>query len=212
MAAYCAPADLYANGLPRGAVANPGRLAASALAATNAFTLDVHGFDAGDPVALRAEAGGALPAPLAEGVTYYAAPLSESTFALSATPGGAALDLTTDGVRVVVIAPLPVAQAIEWASRIVDDMLPAHVVPLEAPYPEIVVMTTAELAAGKLVARSGGASVSLSSIVDAATARVARWAKGVPVRGDHSPPRAGLAARASIPYSDPTDWNRFGGL
>ena len=40
------------------------------------------------------------------------------------------IDLTTDGDSVLVIAPLPVAEAITWASRIIDDMqLGAHVTP-----------------------------------------------------------------------------------
>ncbi len=123
---YCAASDLYDFGMPRGAATNPGHLIASVSAGANTLELDQHGFAAGNPVLFRAEAGGSLPSPLVEGTTYYAIPVTESTFSVAATDGGAAIDLTTAGSRILVIAPLPVTQAIAWASRIIDDMLPAH--------------------------------------------------------------------------------------
>jgi hypothetical protein len=212
---YCAPADLYLFGLPRGAIQNPGRLAASVDASANSIALDVHGFDADDPVQFRAEAGGTLPTPLVAGVEYYADPLTDSTFRVAATPGGAAIDLTSVGSRVVVIAPLPILASIAWASRMIDDMLPAHVVPLEEPLHELVRMTCAELAAGKLLARTGSASKSLGEMVDAARKRLERWAKGVPLRGNDTPPPANLAASGATTVAsrpDPLGWNRFGGL
>src|SRR6478609_2025292 len=94
---YSTVSDLYAYGVPRGAVPNPARLAASVLASSDAFTLDEHGFATDDPVSFRAEAGGALPAPLVAGTTYYAIALTASTFKVAAAVAGAALDLTTDG-------------------------------------------------------------------------------------------------------------------
>lgn len=212
MAGYCDPADVYSYGLPRGAVSNPGRLASSALAADGWIALDVHGFADGETVTLRADAGGYLPTPLSEGVEYFAAEVTDSTFKVAATSGGAAIAWTADGSRVIVIAAVPMVAAIAWASRLIDDMLPAHVVPLEAPYPEIVRMTSAELAAGKLAARSGATSVALASIVDAAHKRLERWGKGVPIRGENTPTRAGLAATAVVPYLDRQGWQRFGGL
>lgn len=209
---YCAAADLYSFGLPRGAVSNPGRLAASVAAGSDALELDVHGFALNDPVMFRADAGGSLPEPLAEGVTYYAIPVTESAFSVAAAADGPAIDLTTAGENVVVIAPLPVDSAIAWASRVIDDMLPAHVVPLEEPIHELVKMTCAELAAGKLLARAGSASRSLTEMVDAARKRLERWAKGIPLRGADTPPPAGLAAGATAPYSDRRGWQRYGGL
>lgn len=210
---YCEPRDLYDHGLPRGAVPNPGRLAASALAGTNAITLDAHGFEAGDPIELRAEAGGSLPTPLAEGVTYYVVPLSGSAFSLATSEGGPAIDLTVNGSNVVVIDSLDVKidKAIEWASRLLDDMLPAHVVPLTAPYPPIVVMTTAELAAAKVVGHGGAVSATLTKIADDARKRLERWGAGVPIRGENRPPAANLATFAAQP-SDARGWRRFGGL
>lgn len=209
---YCNPADVYSFGLPRGALQNPGRLAASVDPSTDAITIDVHGFDQDDPVQFRAEIGGTLPAPLAAGVEYYATPLTDSTFSVAAAPGGATIDITTAGDQIVVIAPLPLLASIAWASRLIDDMLPAHMVPLVEPIHELVRMTCAELAAGKLLARTGSASKSMGDMVDAARKRLERWAKGVPLRGDDVPAPANLAVSAAVPRSDPRGWNRFGGL
>jgi hypothetical protein len=203
---------MYDFGFPRGSVSNPARLSPSVLAATNEITLDVHGFETDDPITVRADAGGSLPAPLAEGTTYYVIPRTESTFALAATPGGSAINLTTDGVRVVVIAPLPVDAAIEFASRLIDDMLPAHLVPVPTPIPAIIRMTAGELAAGKLAGRGGYVSKALADIVAEATKRLARWGAGVPIRGADAPPATGLSVSASAPLKDRLGWNKFGGI
>lgn len=211
MTDYCEARDVYAHGLPRGAVPNPARLAESVSSSADAITLSEHGFSLNDPVSFRAEAGGLLPAPLAEGTTYYAVPLDDSRFSVAATEDGAAIDLTTAGANVLVMAPLPMASAITWASHIIDDMLPAHVVPLDVDaIPEIVRMTCAELAAGKLARYSGAESKPLMEIVDAATKRLERWGKGVPIRGAVEPPHANLAASTTAPYRDRRGWNRNG--
>jgi hypothetical protein len=181
--------------------------------AASTLAIDGHGFATDDPVSFRAEAGGSLPAPLAAGTAYFAKPTTDDAFQVAATAGGAAITLTTAGARVIAIAPLPIASAIAWASRLVDDMLPAHLVPMVAPnIPEIVRMTVAELAAGKLLGRTGSASKSLAEMVDAARKRLERWGKGVPIRGENVPVAANLAASASVPYTDPRGWSRFGGL
>lgn len=215
-AVYCTEKDLYDHGMPRGSVPNPAKLIPSVLASTDTFTLDEHGFQADDAVSFRGQgAGAAMPAPLVAGVTYYVVPLvpaSDYAFKVALTPSGAAVDLTSDGTNVLVIAPLPKAQAIAWASRIVDDIAPAHVVPFVLPVPEIVRMTTAEIAAWKLAARSGPVSKSLSEIVDAARKRLERWGTGVPVRGENAPPAANLAASVTAPISDSQGWAKFGGI
>lgn len=210
--AYCTQAELYQFGLPHGAVPNPGRLACSVSSATNAIRLGDHGFSADDIVVFRAEAGGSLPSPLAESTEYFAIPDDDSTFGVALTAGGSRLDLTTQGSRVLVIAPLPVASALEWASKCIDEMLPAHVVPLASPYPEIVSMTCAELAAWKLLARGGVTSKTITEVTDAAQKRLARWAKGIPVRGTPNANRANTAITASAPSRDTRGWRRFGGL
>jgi hypothetical protein len=209
---YCEPSDLFDFGLPRGALSNPGRIAASVNASSNAFTLDVHGFALNDLVSFRPGPGGSLPAPLAEGTTYYVIPLSESTFSVAAAAGGGAVDLTTAGARVYVIAPLPVEAGLAAATSMVEDMLPAHLLPLTAPYPVIVVMTTAELAAAKLAAMQGNETASLSTTLDLAQKRLARWAQGIPIRGPNAPAPANLAAAAAAAPLDFRGWSRWGGL
>jgi hypothetical protein len=177
--------------------------------------LDGHGFAEGAPVTVRAEAGGSLPSPLQAGVTYYVVPVGDDRISLSATAGGDAIDLTTVGENVLVIAPLPMAAAISYASALVDDMLPAHVVPLTAPFPPIVKATTAELAAAKLAAITGVKGANLSEATDAAQKRLERWGKGIPIRGTNAPGAANLAANGaslSAAFNDARGWQKFGGL
>jgi hypothetical protein len=215
---YAARADLHAFGLPRGAIPNPGRLLAAASSSTNTLTLDVHGFEEDDALSFRAEAGGTLPAPLVAGTTYYAEPVSEYEFRVRATAGGAAIDLSSagDAERTIVIAPLPVERWISWASRLIDEMVPAHLVPFGptlADVPEIVRMTCAELAAGKGLGFGGASSKSLTAMVKDARSLLTQWAKGIPVRGDRDKTTpANLAASAVVPYADPRGWNRHGGI
>lgn len=210
---YCTDADLYANGLPRGAIPNPGRTLAGV--ASGVCSLDVHGFDVDDPISFRAS-GGALPSPLVEGVTYFANPLAESTFAVRAVANGSDLTIADNDQdpAIVVFTPLAsiLAAARAWASRIVDDMIPAHVAPiLEGPIPEIVRMTTSELAIGKVLKSQGAESKSLSEIADAAQKRLDRWATGVPFRGADAPKPANLAV-AGAAATDARGWRTFGGL
>lgn len=209
---YCVQADLYSFGLPRGAMPNPARLAASVSVSLNAINLDQHGFALNDPITLRAEGGGSLPAPLLEATKYYVIPITDSAFSVAAAADGAAIDLTTTGARVLVIAQSPIAAAIRWASRVIDQSLPAHLVPLTAPIHELVVMTCAELAAAKALGLSGGASKSLADMTAATAARIEKWARGQPLRGDNRPPPANVATSASVPYRDSRGWNKFGGI
>ena len=178
---------------------------------SNTVELGDHGFSDDDPVEFRAASGGSLPAPLVEGTTYFAIAVSSSRFQLAEMAGGAAINLSSAGSRIVVIAPLPVDKAIEYASGVIDDAVPAHIVPIEDP-PAIIVATCAELAAAKLGYFSGGVSKSLADMLVAATARVARWAKGAEVRGAGGQKSAAEAASASAAFDDPTGWSRFGGL
>ena len=213
---YCSAADLHAFGVPRGAAPNPGRVLASA--AGNVCVLDMHGFATGDAILFRPAGDGVMPAGLASGTTYYAQNETEHTFRVRATPGGAALTFSAAVDPLVVIAPLDTASAIAWADRMVDDMSAGQAVPFDdaatypAGVPEIVRMTSAELAAGKLLAVSGGASRSLAETVDAAVKRIERWSKGLPVRGTPAASRANLAAVATVPVYDTRGWRRFGGL
>jgi len=124
------------------------------------------------------------------------------------------IDFTTNGVRVVVGTQLPFAAAIAFGKALIDDMLPAHLVPLTAPYPPIIVMTNAELAIGKLTGSTGNGSKSIGAMVDEARKRLAEWAKGKPLRGENVPPPANLAtaAVATAPCRDDRGWRRWGAL
>jgi hypothetical protein len=203
---YCTIADLYSYGLPRGGLPNPARLVDEVSAADDTFALDEHGFQTGDELTLRADSiDGVLPAGTAENTTYYAIRVTDNVFKVAASAGGTAVNLTSAGNRVLVAAPIPYTSAIQWASEIINDMLPAHLVPLET-VPEIVRMTAAELAVGKLMSRQGAAPTLLSDAVSAAQERLKRWGRGVPLRGPNAPKRANLAARASAGYRDARGW------
>lgn len=197
MVAYATREDVYTYGLPRGSLGNPGRVCASALASTDTFTLDGHGFSDGKAILLRAEDGGALPSPIVAGTTYYAIRLTDSTFKVSATEGGAAVNLTTDGDLVVVSTALPFDEVLEFYSRFVDGFLPAHLVPLSAPYPVTVTQLVAKLAAKELLRISGQTSDSMTEIEVGAKAQLERWAKGLRIRDARVTTSANLAVARS---------------
>lgn len=208
---YCSASDLYTFGLPHGALVNPGRLIAEVSTSANTLTLDVHGFALNDRVSFRADVGGSMPAPLVAGTLYYAIPLTESTFSVSATSGGAAIDITTAGQYVFASVPLSIAEAIAYGRELIHDMLPAHLVPIEAPIPPIIRMTNAELAIWKITT-GRGTSKTLGEMVDTARKRLERWAKGIPLRGDNVPPPANTAVISTAPHNDSRGWNKWGGL
>jgi hypothetical protein len=208
---YATRADLFRYGLPRGLLANPGRLCASALAAIDLFTLDGHGFETDTPLLFRAESGGTLPAPISAGVIYYAKRIGESTFQAAAVAGGAALDLTSDGVSVVVSTALPIDEVLEFYSRFVDGFLPAHLVPLVAPYPITVTALVAELSAKKLLLIARQSSVSMTEIELSAKAQLERWVKGIPLRDERATASANLAV-SDATATDPRGWGTGGAI
>jgi hypothetical protein len=204
---YCKRSDLYKYGLPRGMIANPGRLCASVLAATNTFELDGHGFGTDDALIVRAEAGGNVPAPLVANATVYAIPINEQTFKVAAAASGPPIDLTTDGDQVVVATPLPFDEVIEFYSRFADACMP-NVVPLDntKPYPILVVATVAELAARKLLLLSGQTSVSMSELELSTKAQLERWSSGGTIRDPNVTHSTNLAYSESVPR-DVRGWN-----
>ena len=214
MLRYCEPSDVYAVGLPRGSVPNPGRLVHEVDIDNDVIVLNEHGFQTDDPVYFEADevAGGSLPGPLTGSTTYYAVAVSSSSFSVSPAVGGAALNLITTGSNVYVYAPLPMDQNIEKASELVSDMLPAHILPLTAPFPRIIVFTTAQIAAECLSNLQGVRSETLSQTVDMAHKRLSQWAKGIPLKGEDRPPQANLAVTASGRAQDALGWLRDGTL
>jgi hypothetical protein len=108
--------------------------------------------------------------------------LSDSTFQLSATPIGSPITLTTDGVSMLVSADLPFDDVLEFYSRFADGCLPAHAVPLPAPYPVTVVAIVAQLSAKLLQNLSGVTSHSMQELELGAKAQLERYGAGIPVR------------------------------
>lgn len=207
MSSYCTTSDVYNAGIPRGTLPNPARLIASVSTATNLLTLDGHGLSLGQAIQFRTETG-ALPTPIVEGSTYYALPSSDSAFAISATQSGQAIDLTSAGSDVWLIVPLPFDEWISWASAIVESFLPAHLVPLSAPYPPIVVSVTADLAASRGLTYVGGTQVDIQARLTNAQKLLDKWANGQPIRGAIVPPSANLAYSRSGHRADPRGWDR----
>lgn len=198
MVAYATHGDLYRHGLPRGLIHEPARPIASVDAATNRLTLANHGYELDDPVQLVVEPGGALPAPLAAGTVYYARPIvdSDSLFELAATAGGAAINITDAGTGTFgIYTPLraEIDAVLEVTSREVDDMLPAHLVPLEEPYPSAVVAAVCKITARKLLATRGERSETLIEEAGFAVSNLQKWAKGIPLRDERATGPANLA-------------------
>ncbi len=204
--AYCTQADVVAF-LPSGGLPNPARVA-TALATSNEFTSDEHGMSAGATVRFRAEVDGELPTGISANTTYYVLEVSSSRFKVSATSGGAEINFTTDGENFVFTAELPWSQWIAWGERQVDSFLPSHVVPMVAPFPEMVVTATAELAAMRGLQSTGGADIDLGARIDAIGVRLTRWSKGLPIRGvDREIEKpVNLAITASAGATDPRGW------
>jgi hypothetical protein len=176
----------------------PGREVASALASTDTMQLDGHGFETDDQISFRVAEGGTLAAPLVAGTVYYAIRIDDSTFKVSATAGGGAINLTADGTSMIVAMALPIDDVIEAYSRWVDGFLPAHLVPLTAPVPVHVRMIVAELASKKLLQLAGHASASVNEAEIAAKAQLERWAKGLPLRDATATPSANKAVTQSL--------------
>jgi hypothetical protein len=196
--AYATRADVFKYSLARGALAGVSRLAESALASNDTFELADHGYATNDTVTLRAAEGGTLPAPLVAGTTYYVILVTDGTFKLAASAGGAAINLTTDGVDVYVSNDLPFDDVLEAYSRFVDGYLPAHLVPFTAPYPRLLTMIVAELAAKKLLAITGVDSAIVEKAEASAILQLQRWAAGLPVRDTSATSPANLAITSTV--------------
>lgn len=205
MADYCAQADVY-RWIPPGSIPNPARLISDVATGTEIMTLDGHGFIDDLELIFRADAGGTLPSPLVAGTTYYAIVVTDSTFQVSASAGGAAVNLTTAGTNVLVISELPWADWITRASARMDDTMPSHSVPLDAPYPEIVVHYTAGLVAQMAMHYSGQDSAGVQAALDRAYKDLDRWRKGATIRGTVVPSEANLAISSGVTSTDPRSW------
>lgn len=214
---YATRKDVYDFGLPRGTVGIPARHISSALASTDVLELEDHGFETDDEVQLRATDGGALPGGISAATVYFVIRLTDSSFKLAATAGGAPIDLTTDGSGCVVWAPLPFDRVLEYCSRFVDPFVPAHAVPFaEDAVPLAVVGAVASLAAVILQRISGVVSVSVADAAKATQTEMERWAKGVPLRDPVVTTHTNQAVAAlAVPAAttddlDPRGWGSAG--
>lgn len=189
---------------------NEGRIVGSAVASTDTIELNEHGFETDDPILLRAADGGTLSAPLVAGTTYYVKKLTDATFQVAATAGGAAIDLSTDGASMIVTAPLPVDRLLRLYSRWVDDLLPAHAVPLEpdtdGSFPDVIVGVVARLTGKALLNMDGKSSEIVNQAETAAMAMIDRWSKAVPVRDPRITASTNKAVVASAATSSESGW------
>ncbi len=205
---YCTAADVVPF-LPSGGLPNAARVVIGHNTG-DYLESEGHGLVDDTEVRFRAEVGGSLPTGIAASTTYYAIVVSPARFQVAATEGGSAIDITTDGEDFVFTSPLPFASWIEWAERQVDSFLPAHVVPVVAPIPAMVVTACAELAAALGLAKTGGATIPLGETIDTIGVRLTRWAKSLPLRGTavstQSP--VNLAITSSSTRTDSRGWVR----
>ena len=205
MSEYCAESDVYTF-IPPGVLANPGRLIAAVSVSTEVLTLEGHGFSAGDTIRFRADSGGSLPSPIVDGTAYYAAPLTSDTFTISTTPTGSPVNITTVGDNVIVVKALPFAQWIEESSAMLEQTLPAHVVPITGTVPVPVRMYTAVLVAMRALAHVGSSTALVQAQLDFFSKQADKWARGVPLRGAVVPVSGALAVTGDMSGSDPRGW------
>jgi len=211
VSAYCSSSDVY-TWIPRGSVQSPALSVASIATGSEIVTIDGHGLDTGDAVVFRAEAGGTMPSPLVAGTTYYAIRLTDATLQVSATVGGAPVNITTQGENVVLVVELPWARWIAQASNEIECLLPAHVVPITGTVPEIVRTYTAGLVAQRALAYCG---VSLPPGFEQRIAQVmtelSQWRKtGATIRGAVVPTASNLAIVSSRTSTDLRGWTGRG--
>ncbi len=188
---YATRRDLYRfGGIARGLLENRARLVSSALASTDIVTLGGHTFETDDPILFRISpaTGAALPAPLVADTTYYAIRVDDARFKVATAAGGAAINLTSDGVSVAVAGEPPIDKTLELYSRWVDDQLPAHAVPLtpdstqDPPYPLVVVKVVCQCAGKALLNLDGKNSELVASAEAAGVKQLERYAAGLTLR------------------------------
>lgn len=204
---YCSRGDVTAR-LPPGTVVSPAGMLASCLASTDVLTYDGHGLETDDEVTVRAASAGTLSAPLVAGTIYYAIRLTNAAFKLAASAGGAALNITSDGVEMVVTREPKFDDVIEFVSRWADTFLPAHVVPLTAPIHPLVRGVVADVSAKRILNANGQDSAAVTAAELAGKAILERHAAGMPLRGGtaQTPTNLAITATSVSSGSDPRGW------
>lgn len=206
---YAEEEDLYRfGGLARGELPNPGRAVAAVHLSSQTLELEGHAFALNTQLTFRAEDGTDLPYPLKPGIAYFAIPTSPATFQVTDVANGAPLKIGNVGGSFVVVAPLPIAELLEFYSRFVDPFIPAHHTPLAPPYPTTIVGIVAQLAAKRLQLLCGEISISMAEVEKAAYAQLQRWASGIPLRDARATRPSNLAVAMTV--SDPRGWGTGG--
>jgi hypothetical protein len=204
---YCSRRDVTRR-IPPGSVTSIAATVLSSLAATDVITYDGHGLETDDEVTVRAADDGSLSAPLVEGTIYFAIRLTNARFKLAATAGGAAIDLTTNAVDMMVIREPLIDDHIEFYSRWADAFLPAHIVPLgrtEAVHPTVRGIV-ADLVAKRVLNADGKSSAIVDATELASKAQLERFAAGLVLRGAPVPASSNLAVTAPAGSIDPRGW------
>lgn len=171
---YCSRGDV--NERVPGGITYEGRLVHAVNVSSDSITLDGHGFEDGIAVTVRAFESGSLPGGLVDGSTYYVKRLTNAKFQLSATDGGAAIDLTTAGESIFVAREPPYDNVIEFVSRWVDSFFDAHVVPFAAPIHPLVRGITADISAKRLQNYDGKLSGAIDALEDKSAKRLEAYA------------------------------------
>lgn len=208
---YATRSDVFKYATNRANLASPGRVVASVDVATNSIELDSHGFEDNDRVTFDPCEGGSLPAPLTAETQYFVKRANQSRFRVSLTSGGADVDLTSIGAGGFAVAiELPFDAVLEYCSRWVDTLIPAHAVPLVAPYPNVVTVTVAELAARKLMHLAGHRSESVDEYEALARERLKDWARGIriadPIVRDNVQTNLAVKGRSSATQLSARGW------
>ena len=216
MVAFATRADLHRYGLPKGQLVAGARVVAEVHLGTSRLELADHGYELDAQVALSADEGATLPAPLAEGTVYFVRPVAGSSglLELAATAGGDALALTNagEGTFRLVDGGLDdlIDAELEAVSDLVRDAAIAIHPPVEPPFPSRLVSLVARIAAARLARAHGLPLEHVFANAEEAERELAAMRKGAPIRDTSAPPASNLATSRSA-KGDPRGWGGRGG-
>jgi hypothetical protein len=152
-----------------------------------------HGYATNDIVRVIALPGGVLPSGLVDTSDYYAIRLDGDRLQFAAALSGPAVALGTTGTNpwgCYATNDAVALAAIEWCSRLIDQRIPAHVVPFaSATLPYLLRGICAKLACRELLARlrrvsaagPGGVAI-VEAQAERAERELDRMISGIPVR------------------------------
>jgi hypothetical protein len=212
--AYCTKQDAL-DWLGGGAIRSEARLLAAVDVGSNTLTLDSHALATGRPLRFRVEDGGSIMDPLAVAVEYYSIELTDSTFQVSATPGGPAIDITTAGDRVSVIRVVPWQEYILDESAKIDEDFIGNAPVGDGDVPRIIKHYASGMVIERALVFSGaGVDEALEKRLQRIHDDYERYRAGKPLRAPEKPPATNTAAsgpRLSASAADARGWRRHCG-